>query len=107
MTHRSTWKKAERRVAAFLGTSRTPLSGRNSGHTRSDTLHPSLFVETKFRERSAVWSLWQKVRDLAKREKKTPVLALLQKNHDGFLLVVHSDDLDRFLNAISASRGID
>lgn len=41
------WKRDERRVAHYLGTFRTPLSGGNSRHTRSDTLHPLLFVEVK------------------------------------------------------------
>lgn len=46
-THKSTWKKFERRVARKLGARRTPLSGKHSGHTRSDTLHRDIFVEAK------------------------------------------------------------
>lgn len=43
-----TWKAFERRVAKILGTVRTPLSGGNSRHTRSDTLHEDLYVEVKY-----------------------------------------------------------
>lgn len=41
------WKTYERRVATFFGVHRTPLSGGASRHTRSDTLHPKLFIEAK------------------------------------------------------------
>lgn len=40
-------KTQERRVARFFGTERTPLSGGASRHTRSDTLHPTLYLEVK------------------------------------------------------------
>lgn len=42
-------RKAEARVADFFGTVRTPLSGSNSRHTASDTLHERLFIEVKAR----------------------------------------------------------
>lgn len=42
------WKAYERRVARFFGSERTPLSGINSRHdTSSDSLHSTLYVETK------------------------------------------------------------
>jgi hypothetical protein len=56
VTPDAAWKRDERRVAAFLGSVRTPLSGGSSRHTRSDTLHSTLFVEVK--TRSAVPSTW-------------------------------------------------
>jgi len=40
-------KTQERRVARYFGVERTPLSGGASRHTRSDTLHPDLFLEVK------------------------------------------------------------
>ncbi len=40
-------KTQERRVARYFGVERTPLSGGASRHTRSDTLHPDLFIEVK------------------------------------------------------------
>lgn len=40
-------KQQERRVSRFFGVERTPLSGGASRHTRSDTLHPDLYIEIK------------------------------------------------------------
>ena len=45
-----TWKVFEREVARFFGSTRTPLSGGNGKQTRSDTLHPVLFIECKYRK---------------------------------------------------------
>ena len=94
-TKSRTWKKAEGRVAALFGARRQPLSG-SSGRddtTRSDTTHPRLFVEVKYRERHAVRTWFDAIKDLARREGKTPVLALIDKGRPGFLLCNHSDDL--------------
>lgn len=88
------WKAIERRVAAFFGASgRTPLSGGNSGHTRSDTLSDALFIEVKQRKRHAAVKLWDEVKALAKKENKIPVVALSVKNRPGFWVMVHSSDL--------------
>lgn len=93
------WKRRERQVAAYFGTNRTPLSGGNSGITRADTLHPTLFVENKHRKAHSVVKLWDQVKTLAKREGKTPVVTLTQHNRPGFWLVIHSDDLEAVNNA--------
>ena len=100
MTARNTWKQGERRVARFFGSERTPLSGGNSGHTRSDTLHPRLFIETKMRKVHAVRTLHDETKELAKKEGKIPVVALIDKNRPGFLLCVHSDDWAEVLDAL-------
>jgi hypothetical protein len=49
--HKGTWKNFERVVAALFGTKRTSLSGGNSKITRSDTMHPYLFIECKTRNK--------------------------------------------------------
>jgi len=90
--HRSTWKAGERRVAAFFSTLRTSLSGGNSKITRSDTMHGDLFIEVKHRRTNAIRTLHDKTRAQAKAERKTPVLAFLDMNRPGFLLVIHCDD---------------
>lgn len=78
-----TWKALERRIAENLGTVRTPLSGGNSRHTTSDTLHPSLYVECKQRRVSALHTLFQKVRTEATKESKNPVLVIhLESAHN-------------------------
>ena len=79
---------------------RNPLSGGNSGHTRSDSLHPKLFIECKINKRSALWTLFNKTKKLAESEKKTPVLAIGLKNHEGFLLVTHINDCKKILKEI-------
>ncbi len=70
------WKRAERVVARALGGQRTPLSGANSGHTAGDVIHPSLYVEVKYRKRFSIITLMKEVEKDARKEHKTPVLAL-------------------------------
>ena len=94
-TNLRTWKKAEGRVADLFGARRQVLSG-SSGRddlTRSDTTHLRLFVEAKYRERHAVRSLFDETKALARREHKTPVVALIDKGRPGCLVCVHCDDL--------------
>lgn len=88
-----TWKRRERAVADLFGSVRTPLSGGSSRITRSDSLHPRLFVETKLRARHAVVTLWRAVATLAKQENKTPVLALTERGKPGVWLLIRSDDV--------------
>ena len=78
--HRSTWKKGESRIAKLFGTSRTPLSGGNSKHTRSDTLHEVLFIEVKHRRNLPQQKLWEKTLDEAKKENKTPLIVFIKKS---------------------------
>lgn len=86
------WKAFERRVARFFKTERNALSGGNSKVTRSDTLHPKLFIECKQRQKFAAVSLWDETKQLANKEGKTPVVCLSEKNRSGFWILVHSDD---------------
>lgn len=90
-----TWKQSERDVAEFFGTTRTPLSGGASGHTRSDTLHPELFIEVKYRKRHTSVALWDETEALAVKEKKVPVVCLKEKGRHGFWILVRSTDLDK------------
>ena len=88
-----TWKAVERRLARFFGAQRNPLSGRNSKHSRSDSLHPLLYLECKHRVRHSAVTLWRDSAAKAKKENKIPVVALAEKGKRGFFLVIHSDDL--------------
>ena len=88
-----TWKAIERKVASYFFSKRTPLSGGNSGHTRSDSLHSTLFIETKYRIKHSAVQLWHKTAVLAKKEDKIPVVALCEKGKRGFWLVIHASDL--------------
>ena len=97
-----TWKQRERQVGIYWGLpsahSRTPLSGGNSGITRSDTLHPVIFAEHKHRKRNAWVSLWDKVKSLAANEDKIPVLTMSVKGRPGFWIMCHSSDLIELAN---------
>ena len=95
--HRKTWKAFEQRVARFFGTRRNPLSGGNSGNTRSHSRHDSLSLESKHGKRNALWSLFLKTRPLAVKEGKIPVICTGSSNQEGFLVTVHSNDLPAFV----------
>lgn len=81
-------------MAEFFHTRRTPLSGSNSGITSSDTLHGYLFIEVKHRARTWLRGVFDKAAGLAKKEGKTPVVVTIDKNKPGFLITVHSDDVE-------------
>lgn len=91
------WKAVEARIADFFGAKRTPLSGKNSGHTRSDSLHPKLFIETKWRQKHSAVSLWRNTKESRDSydsdKKKTVVVCLAEKNKNGFWVMCHSDDI--------------
>jgi hypothetical protein len=59
----------------------------------SDSTHPRIFLECKYRDKHATRTLWDATAKLAKRERKSPVVALIDKGRDGFLLAIHSEDL--------------
>ena len=86
------WKQRERDVAEFFHGQRNPLSGRNSKHTAADVIHDSFFIECKLMEKNSVISLWDKVKALAEKEGKTPVVCLCEKNRPGFWILVKSED---------------
>ncbi len=86
------WKNRERLVARFFGGVRNALSGINSKVTHSDVIHENLFIECKLRAKHTAVKLWDETKVLADKEKKTPVIALCEKNRPGFWIMVHSDD---------------
>jgi hypothetical protein len=94
-THRTSWKRRERNAARLFGAQRQVLSGScgRGERGRSDTTHDRLFIETKLRASSSVRSLWERTRELARRESKIPVLMLYAKGKPGGLVVVHESDL--------------
>jgi hypothetical protein len=87
------WKRVERQVASIFGSVRNPLSGSGSGHTGSDTRHPTLFIECKHRQKHQVVQALLKLKAAAKKEKKVPVLALHEKGRHGVVFCIHEDDL--------------
>jgi hypothetical protein len=88
-------KRREADAAQPFGAERQPLSG-SSGRadlTASDSTHGKLFIEVKVQAASAVRTLWEKTRDRARAEGKTPVLMLYSKSKPGGLVVCHTADL--------------
>jgi hypothetical protein len=87
------WKAAERSIAKSFGALRNSLSGGNSKLTKSDTTHPRLFIEVKWRVKHTAVTLWDKTKVLASGEGKRPVVALREKGRPGFWVLVHINDL--------------
>ncbi len=69
-----TWKNNELKISRTLNTERNPLSGSNSGHTTSDTLHDKFYIEIKDGKQSLPTKLWLDIVQKAKTENKTPML---------------------------------
>ena len=92
------WKVAERRLAGLFGTVRRALSGGNSkSGGRDDGQHKRLFLESKYRTKQPLWSLWDACLDSCRREpklrKRRPVIALFERGRHGCLVCVHEDDI--------------
>lgn len=95
MTSRRAWQKVEGRIAARFGAKRSVGSGSmgRDDFSESDSTHPNLFIECKMREKHSAVSLYDDTAKKAKKEKKTPVVALAEKNRPGFWVLVHIDNL--------------
>lgn len=94
MTSRSCWKNSERTVARALGSERNPLSGMNSGHSTSDTLHPELYIEVKTRKKVPFRKLLIDTIKKAFVENKIPILVyheLSQKREDDMVMMRFAD----------------
>jgi hypothetical protein len=107
-THRTSWKRRERHGAALFGAKRQPASGSSgrTDQTRSDSTHPRLYVETKLRASSTVRTLWERTREQARREGKTPVVVLYARSKPGGLIVVHQDDLATVAAELASPGGV-
>ena len=94
-----TWKAVETQIARFFGAERNPLSGQNSRHTKSDSLHKFLYIETKYGKKIPKFfnKTWQEAKANAELENKTPIVCLKNKGQKGFFILVHSDDFNKIL----------
>ena len=81
MTARRTWKIREGKIAKDFGTQRNPLSGSMSGHSSSDSLSNTFYLESKLRAKPPGWNLFLDTREKAKLEKKIPIVVLSKKYH--------------------------
>lgn len=100
-----TWKAIERKIAAVFGCRRQRLSG-SSGRddeTASDTTHPDLFIEIKYREKHAVRTLYDATAKLAAKEGKTPVVVLVDKGRQGFIVCLNCEDVRDVARALNVA----
>ena len=93
MTSRNTWKKREMKIAKDFDTKRNPLSGSMSGHSSSDSLSDTFYLESKLRANPPGWNLFIDTRDKAKRENKIPIVILSKKYHKDNIAMVDYDFL--------------
>lgn len=112
MGRTTTWKNDELLVGKFFNTHRTPLSGENSRHsTHSDTLHPSLYIETKRRTKHYAVELYEKELPKARAENK-PLIIALKQHHQGkkegappFLIVIDPRQIHTISKLMLAHKG--
>lgn len=91
------WKAFERTTAKFFGTTRNPLSGGNSKHSRSDTLHKTLYGENKYSKNLPLWKVYNKIIQRKTMDNHVPYIHLVPLepvlNPDRFLIAINSNDL--------------
>lgn len=88
------WKAHELRTAKRLGGVRNPLSGSLSRHTHADVIHPSLYIECKYRKRFALLTIMRQVEEKAREENKKPVLVLQERNAKHAYALIRLDNLE-------------
>ena len=69
-----TWKNNELKLSKMFGARRNPLSGSNSAHSMSDTLHEEFYIEIKDGKQSLPTKLWIDTVQKAKQEGKIPMI---------------------------------
>ncbi len=101
--NRNTWKQGERRIAGMFGTIRTPLSGSNSRHTRSDTLHLDLFIEVKHRKKYPLEKTLFKTFHEANKEDKIPLMVFLKLHSPEPLVLCKLKDLKEIAEKMTSN----
>lgn len=99
----SQWKNFERYIASIFNTTRNALSGGNSKMTRSDSLHPDLFISCKYTKanHARLRALVDEEREKAEAEGKIAVTVIGEAgDRSNALVVLHLKDLYDFHNLI-------
>ena len=99
------WKAFELWVAKLFGSERNPLSGGNGKHSRSDSLHPDLFISCKHtrKNHTTLFRLVEEETEKAIVEDKTPVVVVgrsgagVGKREDNTLVIVPVSHLPGFI----------
>lgn len=95
------WKRAERRIAEYIGGERVPITGRQRG-SAPDIEHAWLSVECKYRAKLPEW-LHDAMRqaDASRKQRQMPIVFLLEKGAkvgDAYAVVRLSDFRDRWIS---------
>lgn len=100
------WKARERKAAARIGALRNIGSGSmgRADRSASDSTHETIFLEVKLRQKHAAVQLWRKTAKLAKKEKKTPIVALCESGMPGAWYVVREDHVRELADVIDAAK---
>lgn len=117
-THSETWKLFERDVAAFFGVKRTPLSGMSAAITKSDIIHPELFIECKYRNRFTLYEYFiEKQKEILKEfnlkklsgEPAPTVVRIRNVSEylDGDIWVFSHEDLNKLTNTAKQVTDVD
>lgn len=106
MSRRPAWKNRETKEARQLGAERNIGSGSlgRADRSCSDSTHKQWFLEVKLRARHSAVTLWRNTAKLAKKEGKTPVVALCETGMPGTWYVVHKDHVEALAAEIRSVR---
>ena len=94
--HRGTWKRREREVCARFGTTRQPVSGRQSDRGGDDGQHPRLHLQVKHgRQNSREFVLFDLATAVAAGNNKVPVVVMTSPRRSEVLVLCRIEDLDK------------
>lgn len=99
----SPWKVFERYISGIFRTTRNALSGGNSKVTRSDSLHPKLFISCKYTRNNhkTLRTLVAEEREKARKENKTAICVIGEfDDRANAIVVIHLKDIHTFCQAV-------
>jgi hypothetical protein len=88
-----TWKRRERQVCGWLGTTRKPVPGRQRDKDGDDGEDFELHIQQKHSKHHAILRVWDGAARMAGRSGKLPLVTLTSPNRPGFWLLAHSNHL--------------
>ena len=97
------WKSFERYIARIFNTTRNALSGGNSKMTRSDSIHPDLFISCKYTKANnrTLRKLVDEEREKATAERKIAVVISGEaSDRSNSLVTIHLKDLEIFCRLV-------
>lgn len=103
------WKAFELWVARLFGSERNPLSGGNGKHSRSDSLHPRLFISCKHTRNNhkTLFRLVEEETVKAKVENKIPVVVVgrsgagIGAKEDNTLIIIPARYIGEFMTWVA------